>query len=245
MKREFSILAHRGASGYAPENTFAAFDKALELGADMIETDVRQTRDGHLVLFHDSSMERTTNGQGLVADLTLAELKGLDAGSWFRAEFAGQRIPTVEEFLAVYGKRILVCFEIKSPGVEERLLDLVKRYGVLDGLCFTSFHPESLGRIKELAPEARIGLLTTDFNEELIDEVVTLGAVQICPPAAKLSRQLVALAHERRLEVRVWGAESDDLVERAIVMGADGVTTNWPDKIAEKLRWISKGTTKK
>lgn len=95
MKRgHFLTLAHRGASGYAPENTLAAFDKAIELGADMIETDVRQTKDGHLVLFHDPSVKRTTNGQGLVSELTLAELKALDAGSWFGREFAGQRIPT-------------------------------------------------------------------------------------------------------------------------------------------------------
>jgi len=237
MKREhFLILAHRGASGYAPENTLAAFDKAIELGADMVETDVRQTRDGHLVLFHDPSVERTTDGCGLVADLTLTELKALDAGRWFGEEFAGQKVPTVEEALAACGRRIPICFEIKSPGVEEELLDLVRRYNLLESTCFTSFHPESIRQVKGLVPRAKVGLLTDDFNEELIEKAVALRAEQICPPAAKLSPQLVALAHERGLEVRVWGAESDELVERAIVMGADGMTTDWPDKVRDRLR---------
>lgn len=204
----------------------------------MIETDVRQTRDGHLVLFHDPSVGRTTNGNGLVAELTLTELKGLDAGAWFAAEFAGQRIPTVQEFLVAYHERIPTCFEIKSPGIEESLYSLVERHGALDTAYFTSFLPQSVRRVKEIAPPARVGLLTPDFDREHIEQTLALGAEQICPPAAKLSSRRVALAHEAGLQVRVWGAESDQLVERAIVMGADGVTTNWPDRVRRKLHEV-------
>jgi len=246
MKRGiFLILAHRGASGYAPENTFAAFDKAVELGADMIETDVRQSKDGHLVLFHDPSVERTTDGHGLIADLALAKLKALDAGSWFAPEFAGQRIPTAEEFLANYSGCISLCFDIKSQGVEEKLLELVRRYGALADSCFTSFHRESIQRVKRLAPKAKIGLLAGDFSEELTNEVVALRAEQICPPAAKLSPELVTSAHEQGLEVRVWGVDTDELAERAILAGADGMTTEWPDKVRQRLLWISKDTTRR
>ncbi|MDQ3542192.1 MAG: glycerophosphodiester phosphodiesterase, partial [Chloroflexota bacterium] len=118
-------IAHRGASGHAPENTRAAFDLAIETGADMIETDVQLTRDGQLVLFHDDLVNRTSKGLGPLADHTLEELQVLDLGSWFGATFAGQRIVTLDEFVQKYLPRVPVCVEIKDPLAVEPLMDAI------------------------------------------------------------------------------------------------------------------------
>src|SRR5262245_57321842 len=120
------LLAHRGASGYAPENTAAAFDRALAMRSDGVETDVRASSDGVLVLVHDERVDRTTDGEGRVHELSFADLARLDAGGPFNPRFAGERIPTVESFLERYGGRLPLCIEVKQPGVEARLVDLVR-----------------------------------------------------------------------------------------------------------------------
>src|SRR5581483_9653967 len=114
------MLAHRGASAYAPENTFAAFDRAIALKSDGIETDVRASKDGRLVLVHDARVDRTTNGEGAVAELSFVELQALDAGSGFNPRFAGERVPTLEAFLDRFGGRLPLCLEVKQPGVEAK-----------------------------------------------------------------------------------------------------------------------------
>src|SRR5947209_6278476 len=123
------VLAHRGASAYAPENTLAAFERAIAMRADGIETDVRATRDGVLVLVHDERVDRTTDGEGRVHELSLAELQRMDAGGPFNPRFAGERVPTVELFLERYGRRLPLCLEVKQVGVEERLVELVRQRG--------------------------------------------------------------------------------------------------------------------
>lgn len=136
-------IAHRGASAYAPENTFAAFDRALELNVSHVEMDVHLTRDGHIVVIHDDRVDRTTDGTGSVAERTLAELRALDAGSWFGAKFTGERIPTLDEVLQRYKDRLYLHIEIKArpaaTGLASRTVDLVRRHGVSDSVTIISF----------------------------------------------------------------------------------------------------------
>src|SRR5919201_2276293 len=125
------LLAHRGASGYAPENTIAAFERALALRADGVETDLRASNDGVLVLMHDERVDRTTDGEGAVAVLTLDELRRLDAGGSYGPRFAGERVPTLDELLSRYGGRLPLCLEVKQPGIEARLVAAVRERGLL------------------------------------------------------------------------------------------------------------------
>lgn len=158
-------FAHRGAAGYYPENTMLAFAKALELGATGIETDVQMTRDGELVLIHDETLQRTAGTPEWVKDLTLAEIKQREAGSWFREEFAGERIPTLEELLdLVRNTDTIVNLELKTgvvlyPGIEQKVLDTVRRFGLSERIIISSFNHYSLVECKKLAPDIRTGIL--------------------------------------------------------------------------------------
>jgi glycerophosphoryl diester phosphodiesterase len=231
------ILAHRGASAYSPENTFAAFDFARDLAAPAVETDVRATRDGALVLLHDATVDRTTNGHGAVADLTLAELKALDAGGWFAPRFAGQTTPTLAEFLARYGTVYPACIEVKSLGIERQVLDAVEAARPAFAPTFTAFEFETVENLCRLAPDAVVGYLSHTFDLLTIERTRAAGARQICPKAADLTPDLIDAARAVGLAVRAWGVGDDELLERAISLGVDGLTTNWPDR---GLRLVAK-----
>ena len=138
---EFLCIAHRGASSYAPENTFAAFDRALELGVNHVELDVHFSRDGHIVVIHDDTLDRTTDAVGAVADRTLAELRGLDAGSWFGPEYAGERIRSLAEIFEQYKGRLHFHIEIKAraEGLASRTADMVRAHGLIEDVTITSF----------------------------------------------------------------------------------------------------------
>ena len=223
------VIAHRGASGYAPENTRTAFDRALAMGADAIETDVQLTADGQLVLVHDTTVERTSNGRGPLADYTLAELRALDLGVWFAPEFVGARVLTLEEALDAYVGRIPLALEIKDPRAAVPLVRLLAERAILDRVQVTSFYWTALLDAQGANPDLYLGFLTTIFEEDTIDRCVRRGFAQICPHVDRLTARRVALAHERGLNVRAWGLQRRDQVERLHDTGADGATCNWPD----------------
>ena len=224
------ILAHRGASAYAPENTFAAFDLAREMGAPAVETDVRATRDGALVLLHDSTVDRTTNGRGPVVELTLAEVRSLDAGGWFEPRFAGQSIPTLAEFLVRYGATYPACIEVKALGIERQVLDEVAAAHPAFEPTYTAFEFETVENLCRLAPNATVGFLSHTFDLPTIERTRAAGARQICPKAADLTPELIDAARAVGLAVRAWGVGDDALLDKAITLGVDGLTTNWPDR---------------
>ena len=239
------LLAHRGASGYAPENTFAAFDRAIAQRADGLETDVRASKDGRLVLMHDARVDRTTDGEGEVAELTLAELEKLDAGTPYNPRFAGERVPRLEAFLERYGDRLPLCLEVKAPGIEEQLVRLVRERGLLTGMppaeassreqlalppvMFTSFDFDSCLALKKAAPEAMVGFLTATADETTVARVKKAGLEQICPRADGCTPDTVGLAKDRGLSVRAWGVRDREALRQAISAGVDGVTCDWPD----------------
>jgi glycerophosphoryl diester phosphodiesterase len=200
------------------------------MGAPAVETDVRATRDGALVILHDATVDRTTNGRGAVADLTLAEVKSLDAGGWFASRFAGQRIPTLEEFLDRYRATFPICLEIKALNIEAAVLAAVAAAKLEFEPTYTSFEFETVQRLCQLAPAARIGYLCEQFDSATIESTRAAAAAQICPKAADLTSELIAEARAAGLGVRAWGVSDDELLARAIDLGVDGLTTNWPDR---------------
>ncbi|HEY8598991.1 MAG TPA: glycerophosphodiester phosphodiesterase family protein [Thermomicrobiales bacterium] len=224
-------IAHRGASGYAPENTRAAFDRALAMGAGAIETDVQLSADGELIIFHDNTVDRTSDGRGPLGDYTLAELQALDLGGWYAPEFAGQRILTVIELLDEYAEKIPLALEIKDPRAARPLIAVLNARGIADKVQITSFYWTALLDARSANPDLYLGFLSPTFDDDLITRSVRRGFKQICPHVDRLTAPRVALAHGHGLNVRAWGVSRRDQVERLFDTGADGATCNWPDWI--------------
>jgi len=231
--RDMLTIAHRGASGYAPENTRAAFERAIEMGADMVETDVQLTLDGELVLIHDDHVDRTSDGLGPVADYSLDELRQLDMGAWFGDGFAGERILTVEAFCTLVLPRIPAVLEIKDPLATGPLLDAIARLGIGNRVHVTSFSWSALLPATMMHGGLVYGYLSRTFNTDIIRRCVERGIAQLCPPAALLTNALVDEAHAAGLNVRAWGIRERADVDRLFTTGADGATVNWPDWILD------------
>ncbi|MCX7795811.1 MAG: glycerophosphodiester phosphodiesterase family protein [bacterium] len=235
MKKIF-VIAHRGASAYAPENTFPAFELAVKMGSCGIETDIHVTKDNIPILIHDATVDRTTNGTGCVNDLTLDEIKKLDAGSWFSPAFAGVQIPTLEEFLKRFGGTVHLVLEIKDKKATEKTLTLVRDLGLLDDSTFISFNIEVLKEIIRLESNANVGFLTNYVDKELIKMVKDSNIKQICPYAPSLTESIVEIVRAYGLDIRVWGVDTEDIIERMIKFGIYTMTVNFPDKLIEALK---------
>ena len=222
-------IAHRGASGYAPENTVAAFDLAIEMDAGGIETDLRVTRDGVVVLVHDATVDRITDGQGPVASLRFADLLVLDAGRWFHPRFGGMRIQDLRSFLRRYMGRTWLELELKVPEAAELAVDEVQRLGMWGGVVFTSVQYAVLEAVRRRARSAQLGWLVPRISPEAVAAVGALRGVQICPEAQTLTAAGVCLARRGGLWVRAWGVADRVSVRHVIACGADGATINYPD----------------
>lgn len=197
----FGIIAHRGAAAIAPENTLAAMRLSFERGVDFVEADLHLSADGVPVLMHDPTVDRTTNGSGAVANLTLAELQTLDAGSWFGAEYAGERVPTLEQFLdelTPTNSRALI--ELKGQWEDEQIEHAVQLLGdryLVDRVAFESFEIENLQRLERLAPEFARVMLTREWNREVLAEAAALK-VSAVGARNKIFRENFPLIEEAR-----------------------------------------------
>lgn len=243
--KKFINIAHRGASSYAPENTFAAYDKALALGIRHIELDVHFTSDDHIVVIHDDTVDRTTDGSGPVSGKTLAELQKLDAGSWFGPQFAGERIKTLAEVLQHYKGRLHFHIEIKARdakiGLARRTIDMVRGHGLTDSVTITSFHKHWLQEAVEYDAVLPTGWLVplgpdSQWNDSIIEESKEMGITQICPRAEITTPDLVNRIREAGFVVRCHGLRNEELMRHAVDVGADGGTVNFPDKMTEYLK---------
>lgn len=234
----FLVIAHRGASSYAPENTLAAFDLALEMGARHLELDVHLSADGHIVVIHDDNVQRTTDGDGPVAGLSLGQLRGLDAGSWFAPRYRGQRIPTFAEVLERYAGRAHLHVEIKgrTPTLAERTVEAIRRHGMTGAVTMTSFQAARLAELRACAPELPAGWLVQAAGDTAIAEAHAMGLVQLCPKAPTVTPDLVRRLHGEGFMVRAWGVSTTALMEQVVQAGADGMTVNFPDKLIDYLR---------
>ncbi|MET8078513.1 glycerophosphodiester phosphodiesterase family protein [Streptomyces sp. NPDC005303] len=253
-----AVIAHRGGSAYAPENTLAAVDKAARLGAVWVENDVQRTRDGKLVVLHDDSLARTTDVEQVfphrapwkVKDFTAAEIARLDAGSWFGAAYAGARVPTLKQYLdRVDLHRQKLLLELKHPqlypGIERETLKLLGNEGWLDGkhrsrLVVQSFSAASLRTVHDLEPGVRTGFLGTPSVADLHRYAVFTD--QINPTYTSVSRVYVLTVHaftgphDKPLEVFAWTVDTADAARLVAGYGVDGVITNKPDVVQDALR---------
>lgn len=245
------VCGHRGASGHAPENTLVAFRRARELGATWIEFDVQLSADGVPIILHDDTLERTTNlGQPLrPTELDLAELKKLDAGSWFGPEFAGEPIATLEEVLEEFGTILGLNIEIKSRpgfeadnGLERKIADAVRKYALQDKVLISSFDPTRLRALHQYDPELRLGALYTsrasDYppNFDPIAMAQSFEAVALHSPYTVVNEALVARAHQHGLAVNTWTSNELAEMRRLIDLGVDMIITNYPDRLSALLQ---------
>ncbi|WP_188187024.1 glycerophosphodiester phosphodiesterase [Nonomuraea sp. SYSU D8015] len=242
-------VAHRGASAYAPENTIAAFELAGRQRADMFELDVQETKDHELVLMHDTTLSRTTDVErvfpGLspwnVGDLTLAQIRKLDAGSWFGGKYAGEPVPTLGEALrAMSGSGMGLLLEVKKPelypGIEERIATELRRHpGWLapGKLVVQSFNWESMRTFHRLLPDVPIGLLGTPSTAQLPE--LAKFADQINPPYTGLTAAYVRRVHALDMKVLTWTVNSADAMRRMVTYRVDGIITDKPDVLHDVL----------
>lgn len=246
------VIAHRGASGYAPENTMAAFDRALKMKSDYIELDVQMSKDGELVVIHDTTVNRTTDIDSQlpvpVQDLTLDELRKLDAGSYFGPEFAGERIPTFEEVLDRYKGKIGMLIELKEPArypgieekvaaaLEERRMDKPKH----DKVIIQSFSFESVRKIHELLPSMPTGVLTwlsSDLTNAKLKEFSGYADyVNANLKNVAADTTLVSRIHALGMKITPWTVRSRAEVAPLLQAGVDGIVTDYPDYVPKKTR---------
>jgi len=215
------IIAHRGASGYEPENTLRSVKKALELGADMVEVDVHVSRDGCMVVIHDARLERTTNGKGYVKDMTLKELKKLDAG-------LGERIPTLEEVVQLVRGKAQLVVEMKVPGTEERVQE-IEENGLENEALITSFYHPVIRRVKELNPNVQAGVIIASRPVKPVQPAIDANANALFPKYTFVDQQMVLVAHKNNLAVYPWTMDTLSEIKPLIEMGVDGIVTNKPD----------------
>lgn len=249
-----AVIAHRGASAYFPENTLPSFEAAVELGADMVELDVRLSRDGEVIVFHDATLERCTNGRGRTTDHSLKELKKLDAGSWFDSRFAGTRIPTLEEVLALCRGSIGVNIEIKKEaaadgvdgGIEERCLKIVDRGRGAERVLFSSFDPQVLRRLRQASRDIPVAVLydKTMYGSGLPSEITAhYEADAFNCDRHDLDGAWLADLHEHGIPVHVYTVDGEEEMNRLIRAGVDGIFTNRPDVLRKLVDNRSNGTT--
>jgi glycerophosphoryl diester phosphodiesterase len=232
----FMAIAHRGASSYAPENTFAAFDLAIEMGARHLELDVHFSSDGHLVVIHDDTVDRTTDGSGPVTSRSLAALTALDAGAWFDPRFKGERIPTLGAVLERYwGAHLHVELKGHSAGLAQRAVDMIRSSGIATNVTITSFQKAKLEETRAYAPELPTGWLVGEVSDAVVAQARAMGLTQLCPRAGAVTPELVSRLHAEGLVVRAWGVATEDLMRQVMTAGADGMTVNFPDKLLAYL----------
>lgn len=237
------VFGHRGFAGTAPENTLASFRKALEAGVDGIECDVHLSRDGHVVVCHDHTLERTTNGRGMIKDFTLDELKTLDAGSWFSEEFSGERIVSLADLLELLsGYDITLNVELKTErvayvGLEEAVIDLLGKYNMIERTVISAFNFRSLIRIKSLLPHIATGALyrNMDAIPDFWDVMSTLGVENLHPDFRGLSPETMAEAKRRGYVVNVWTPDEPSDIELMVALGVDGIISDYPDRVRSIL----------
>jgi glycerophosphoryl diester phosphodiesterase len=251
-KNDFILIAHRGASGYAPENTLPGLIKAIELGANYLEIDVHQSRDNFIVVIHDFDVDRTTDGSGLVKDMTIDEIKKLDAGTWFDPIFAETKIPTLPEVIDVISPNVNLIIEVKGgseeyPGIEENIVSIVKQNRIESQVIFKSFNLEVLELFKKLAPEIpRLYVFVLHFSELnlTLDKWIDFTDIYDNPADAQyfqahrwfITESLIEKAHANSIKIIVWNVNTEDEIKSILNLGVDGIETDYPDRVTPYLK---------
>lgn len=230
------VIAHRGASAYAPENTMAAFEEALRMKADMVELDLQTTRDGRWVVMHDFDLKRTCGRKLRIAEMTGEEIGTLEAGSWFSKRFFGEKIPRLEEVLEWAGGKISLNLEIKGESVQsardlELLVKQIHSLGITSEILVSSFNWNTLRTLRNIDRELHLGLLVNrEGIAEYLQEALLLRAFSIHLPGKKVTPKVLAKIDELTLPVYVYTLNSLREIEKFIKLGVAGFFTNFPDR---------------
>ncbi len=232
------IVAHRGNKSVTPENTLPAFASAIRSGCDGIETDVVMTADNTPVVIHDKTVDKTTDGSGHVGQMTLTQIRQLDAGSWFSPGFAGTHIPTFTEFaqLMTEAPGIEILLEFKGHWTAEQasvVFEDVKTHELTDRTMLQSFHPLTIGALHEIAPGSKRGALLEILSDELIASAQALGLYTVNPDVNLVLNDpsLVQLIHDADMKIQVWTANTTEQWERLVELGVDAIITDRPDAL--------------
>lgn len=240
------IFAHRGACAHAPENTLASFRLACQVGAPAIELDAKLSADGQVVVIHDPTVDRTTDGHGKVAEMTLAQLKELNAAHKFNDRYSGEPIPTLEEVFEEFGSQLYINVELTnytSPRDQlvEKVAALVKRFNLVDRVIFSSFHPMNLRQIRQLLPDAQVGILALEGEKGKMARgwVGRMFSPHVVHPFLKdVDDAFLKAQHSRGRRVHVWTVNEPEDLRRLFRLGVDGVFTDDPKLAAEVLRSV-------
>ena len=223
------VIGHRGAAGLEPENTLRSVRRAIELGVDRVEVDVRVSRDGRLVIMHDETVDRTTNGHGYVRELTLNELRSLDAGM-------GEKIPTLEEILEFTMGKAKLEIELKVPEATEPTIQLIEELNAENDVILISFIHELLDRVFDLNPNIKTGALFFDVPKDILRIALKVHASSIHVYYRNVNSELVREAHKSGLEVAVWNPNRIEEMREMIGLGVDAIGSDRPDILIHLLR---------
>ncbi len=235
------IFGHRGARGYAPENTMASFQMALDMGVDGIELDVQMTKDGRVVVCHDHSIDRTSNGTGWIIEHTRDELRELDFGSWFSPKFAGEKIPTLREVLQwAFPTRLIINIEIKNgpviyENIEEKVSALIRECRMVDRVIVSSFYHPSLVRMKQLDPLLKTGLLYASRPTDPWLQLRVTDSDNLHPMWHYLDAGWVSGTRPHGASIYTWTVNEMREWEHIKQLGVDGIITDYPDRFVGKI----------
>lgn len=215
-------IGHRGAAAYEPENTLRSFKKAIELGVDMVEFDIRKTKDGKLVVIHDKKVNRTTNGKGLVKAYTFEQIRKLDAGK-------GEKIPTPEEIIDITEGKCGLVIELKEGDTEKQITEIIKTRKIEEKVIIVSFYPQFLQNIKSLHPKLKVGILTKEVPDDYIRIAQHLNVEYALIRKDKIKKEHVDNLHKIGLEVAAWTVDDKKYLKKMLSFGVDAIASNRPD----------------
>lgn len=236
------IIAHRGASSYAPENTLSAFKKAVEMGSDGIEFDVQLSKDGHVVIIHDATVNRTSNGNGKVKSLTLKQLKELDFGSWFSKEFKNETICTLEEvFNYLKNWNGLINVEIKKEwlqfnSIENKVVDLIAKFDLRNRIIVSSFSTLSLLKIKRIDKDIQTGILYSSSAKRLYLFAKLFKVDAIHPWYQNVTKDMIKTAVKNNFKINTYTVDAPSKIKKLADLRVDGIITNVPDVALKELK---------
>jgi glycerophosphoryl diester phosphodiesterase len=238
------VIGHRGAMGYAPENTLFSFEEAIRRSADLIELDVQLTNDGEVIVMHDTSVDRTTDGTGFVRDLPAKRIQSFDAGIWFGPDYAGQYVPSLAQVIERFrgrktarGHLIGLIIELKTVrgsggSLADAVVALLAREDFVERCCIVSFDAVALQEVRSAHKTLPVGLLFSEETEEgRITQAKAIGAQAIFPRKTWITARGVASAHKTGLSVWTWTANTKNEMKRMITCGVDAIATNFPDRL--------------
>ncbi len=250
-RESFMLIAHRGASAYAPENTLSALKKAMALGANFLEIDVHQSLDHEIVAIHDDTVDRTTNGIGRVADLTLSEIKRLDAGFWFNATFLDTRIPTLREVINILKPGTKLIIDVKgdstsSQGIEKRIAAIIQEKQFETQVVFKSFNLKTLARFQAIMPQVPrlyVFVRNTPALNFTIDGGLHFGNIYENPTKSTLfqahqwflNHVVVKKAQAEKIKMIAWQVNTKKEIQAILALGVDGIETDYPDRVLQFL----------